>query len=580
MFTLFLYILREARAFRRRLEERHPGYARVNWWWRRGVLGVIVVSALAAMNNTLGSALFYALVLAVVIYVFWRRKNSAGTAGVGVQGVAKVVAEPHDLARIYHPAHTALPRRGWQVGMPIAIGRELGIIEGRAWFPHAVVLGATGSGKTTLLRRFLNRWLLGGPATVMSTKADIVPPPAGEPGVVHVVTPQGRAYLDVDGAERLQALEAAGWKVIDCRWDPAHWVAEAADISGVQRRAATIARCLSEVVGHGETARDFWTEASSDLIKAGLIIEAATLNAGLASWVELLDPQPAGSRAGSDRLLTQATSTGQPGAERLVAELQLKNLTDLTKQCSELPLTLSPTVRAAAGEVLETAGLLEANNVTALSRYQTMAIALGAYKYPDESGRPTLNVGAWANSLHDLLVVIVPSSESKSWAAPMAALAVALWSDASTNSGDQLILLDEMASLAPVPGIAEWTAQGRSLGLHVVGVLQGEGQAHIWSRDTAEWILNTWPVALVAAGTPAYGLAKHLADGEGQHEVAKQSRTQRPDRSTFFGGMQDDGTTTSFEMRDRIEPNHVFDEASLGAWRVIDRRVGPWAEGI
>lgn len=131
--------------------------------------------------------------------------------------------------------------------------------------------------------------------------------------------------------------------------------------------------------------------------------------------------------------------------------------------------------------------------------------------------------------------------------------------------------------MAPVPTLKEWVAQGRSLGVHVIAVLQNESQAKVWAgNDTAGWILNTWPLALVASGTPTYGLAKHLADGEGQHEVEKLTRTDSPSK-TWFGDSESQSTSRSLEMRDRIEPNDVFSHAVLGAWRVIDRRVGPWA---
>ncbi|MDA8399044.1 MAG: TraM recognition domain-containing protein [Actinomycetota bacterium] len=586
LLQLIRRLARERRGFHRQLGEVLPsGYTRYRRHWRRGVAVVLALLVLGSIHNPVAGVLFWLLLLALAGYASYRIKrfleapHGKETKAAKLAASAPPEANSHDLARVYHPAQPALPQRGWQVGIPIAVGHDLGMSQGRAWFPHGLLLGATGSGKTTLLRRFLARWLSTGPAVVMSTKGDIIPLPAqGTPGRVHLVTPQGRQYLDPDGHERLAALETAGWTVLDARWDPVCWLAASSDEAQIRFRAETLARCLAGVVADQQSGR-FWSEAASGLITAGMLIEAATIQAQAGSWAELLDPQPLDSRAGSDRLLASATTTAKPGIERLVAELQLGRLTDLAEHCSEVPLTLSPIQRAAAGEVLETAKLLRANNVTALSRYQTMATALSAYKYPSTE-RPPVDIASWAASDHDLLVVAVPSAESEAWAAPMAALAVALWTEASQTAGDHLIILDEMASLAPVPGIHEWTAQGRSLGVHVVAVLQHEGQARTWSQDTAGWILNTWPLVLVAAGTPAVGLAKQLADGEGQHEVTKQSTTQRRDSSTWFGGMQDDGTTTSYEMRDRIEPNHVFDEAAAGAWRVIDRRVGPWAEAI
>ena len=570
---------RELRAFKARLNE-NPTYARRRKIVNRGAFAAVLLLGLLAWSGWAGRIIGL-LVLLILGKWFANKIAERGTRpGAGKQAADGPAATgPHDLARVYHPAHTALPQRGWRVGMPIAIGRELGINLGRAWFPHALILGATGSGKTTFLRSFIARWTSAGPAAVLSTKGDVIPEAlTATPAAIHLITPEGRECLDADGEARLASLEAAGWKVLDCRWDPILWIASASSANKVQARSTVLARCLSDVVGQGEASQSFWTEASSGLIADATIIEAATIKAGASSWHDLLDPQPL---AGSDLLLTQAGSNGGPGAERLFGELQLRNLTNLAQQVATVPLSLSPIERAAAGQILETATLLQANNVTALSRYQTAAIALGAYKYPDESGRQAFDPGAWAASEHDLLAVIVPSSASDAWRAPMAALALALWTEASTTQGDHLIILDEMASLAPVPNIHEWTAQGRSLGVHVVAVLQHEHQAKIWAgEDRTGWILNSWPLVMVAAGTPAIGLAKHLADGEGQHEVTKISTTKRRDRTVMFGAMEDDGSTTSTEMRDRIEPNHVFGEADTGAWRVIDRRVGPWAEAI
>lgn len=583
IFAVAARLWRELRAFKARLNET-PTYARRRKIINRGGLAAVLLLGLLAWSGWTGRIIGLLVLLLLGKWFANKIAERGPRPEVGKQAANGPVATgPHDLARVYHSAHTALPQRGWKVNTPIAIGRELGINQNRAWFPHALILGATGSGKTTLLRPFIPRWLAAGPAAVMSTKGDILPHNLGaaEPGTIHLVTPRGRQYLDADGQARLSALEEAGWTVADVRWDPVVWAAGSGDEAGLQFRATALAHCLSDVVGHGDTAQNFWTEASAGLIRAGIIIEAAALNAGAPSWAELLAPRAAGARTGSERLLAQDSESAHPGVEHLVAELQLASLTDLADVCDQVPPTLSSTERAALRVIIETGTLLKANNVTALSRYQTADIALGAYTFPDKSGRPALDVSSWATSAHDLLVVIVPSNENQSWAAPMAALALALWTEATGTPGDHLVILDEMASLAPVPNIHEWTAQGRSLGVHVVAVLQHESQAKIWAgNDTAGWVLNNWPLVLVAAGTPAYGLAKHLADGEGQHEVAKTSTSQRRDKSVMFGGLQDDGTTTSYEMRDRVEPNFVFGEAATGAWRVIDRRVGPWAEPI
>lgn len=469
------------------------------------------------------------------------------------------LAGSHDIAYAAG-MDSMLPERGWRVGMPIAIGRSLGMDGGRAWFPHALILGATGSGKTTLLRPFLQRWSATGPAAVMSTKGDILPAAsANDAGrTIQLVTPKGRRYLDMDGQERLAALEAAGWRVIDCCWEPVSWAASASDEAEGQFRAETLARCLAGVVAQGEGGSNFWSAASGDFLTAAILIEAAAIRTASKSWSELL-----GGR--------RNPTTGADGIERLVSETQLERLAILAS-IEALPDTLSPTERAAASEVQELGRLLKANNVTALSKYQTATTALGAYRYP-AMPRPPINIGAWAHSSNDLLAVIIPSAQSVNWSAPMAALALALWTEASTvDSAEHLIILDEMASLAPVPTIHEWTAQGRSLGVHVVAVLQHEQQAQKWSpTDTSGWILHNWPLVLVASGTPAIGLARLLAAGEGRWEVEKTSSG----KSTAGWS-----TTTSVEMRDRIEASLVFDTGYLGVWRVIDRRIGPWAVAL
>ena len=561
---------------------------------RMGAAGLTIMVIIGQMMGGIhtASAVLWliATILALIGFILgWPRTKAILTRSPYITPKQKTVRQvnavaaphPHDLVEVYHPAQGSLPSRGWRVGTHIALGRSLGMDSTKAWFPHVLVLGATGSGKTsTVLRPTIARWSEAGPACVMSTKGDIIPKVlVGTPGVIHLVTPKGRGYLDADGEERLQALEAAGWKVIDCRWDPVTWAAATKAEPEALRRSEALARCLAGVIAGGRADRSdgrFWSEAASGLITAGILIERAAIIAGASSWLDVLTP--ADNTTGSDKLFAAATSTAAPGVERLVAELQLTPLSRLADAVSEVPLTLSPVERAAAGEILETAQLLKGNNVTALSRYQTMAAALGAYKYPAESAQP-IDVGAWAHSQHDLLVVIVPSNEAETWAAPMAGLALAVWTEASGDPGDHLVVLDEMASLAPVPTIHEWVAQGRSLGVHIVAVLQHEGQARHWSQDAAGWILHNWPLVLVAAGTSAVGLAKHLADGEGQHEVERRSVSTRRDPGAWYGQIED-STTTSREMRDRIEPNAVFDEAIPGAWRVIDRRVGPWARGI
>jgi hypothetical protein len=395
----------------------------------------------------------------------------------------------------------------------------------------------------------------------MSTKGDILPlPQAGGGRTLQLVTPKGRRYLDMDGQARLDALEAVGWRVIDCCWEPVSWAASAADEAEGQFRAETLARCLAGVVSQGEGGSNFWSAASGDFLTAAILIEAACLRSKSRSWRELL---------GGEELPAMWTENRAGGIERLVSETQLNRLAKLADEAS-VPTILSPTVQAACGEVFELGRLLKANNVTALSKYQTATTALGCYKYPS-TPRPSLDIGAWAKSKNDLLAVIIPSAQSESWSAPMAALALALWTEASGADGEHLIILDELSSLAPVPTIHEWTAQGRSLGVHVVAVLQHEGQAQKWSPDTAGWILNNWPLVLVASGTPSIGLARLLAAGEGRWDI---------ERTSTSSGRNGASTTTSTELRDRIEASLVFDTAYLGVWRVIDRRIGPWAVGL
>ena len=486
---------------------------------------------------------------------------------------AAVATDPHDLAVVGQTAGNTLDNRGWRQGMPIALGRELGINAGRAWFPHALVIGATGSGKTTLLRPFVRRWTATGPVAVMSTKGDIIPDAllGGQAGTIHLVTPSGRENLDRDGQARLDALEHAGWTILDTRWDPVVWAGQ-----NVRERAGLVGRCLADVVGGDLANSSFWTSAAAGLIAAGIILESAKIKAGRSSWLDLLDPS---AGAGSNALL--ARSSGVAGVEKMVQEMTIEKLSELAKVQVD-PSNFSPVEQSALREILETSRLLARADTTANSRYQTTAVALTAYKYPDETGRTPLDVGKWAASDHDLLAVVVPSSKAKEWAAPMAGLALALWTEATASAGEHLIVLDEMASLAPVPDIESWTAQGRSMGVHVVAVLQNETQADRWAGKGAGqgWILNNWPLALVASGTTTAGLAELLARGEGQHEKETKSISSRGGSSSFWNVPIVEGETTSMAMRDRIEPNMVFDQGVFGVWRIVDRRIGPWAKAI
>ncbi|WP_276958791.1 MULTISPECIES: TraM recognition domain-containing protein [Ferrimicrobium] len=490
-----------------------------------------------------------------------------------------ISATSQDIAVVYADGHPNLPPRGWEKGTKIALGRLSQFTPGRAWFPHALVIGQTGSGKTTLLRPLIGRWA--GPRAVMSTKGDIVPDAysAGTPGTIHLVTPDGRSELDADGKSRLSALEAAGWTVRDVRWDPAIWAAQATE-SKLSQRASTLADCMSDVVGQ-DSGNTFWSKASAGFLTSILLLEGAAIRAKADSWEDLWIDASAVNNNGSSQLFARRKK--DPGMSRIMSEISATNLGHLYDRTVNQPFPdLTPTETSAAEDVLQMAHYVKTGNVTTLSSWQTMLVALKAYKIGDTSGRAPLDVGAWGRSANDLLVVVVPSIVQATWTSPMAALALALWTEASSNAtGNHLIVLDEMASLAPVPNIESWTAQGRGLGVHVVGVLQHEDQATIWSRgnNTAGWIVNTWPLALVASGTPAIGLATHLATGSGQHDVQKRSTTYKPGQGWFAPQIQE-GTTHSTARQDRIESDEVFSDTVRGAWRVVDGGIGPWATGI
>ena len=560
-----------------------PGRRKRNLWDERRWIIAVILFIIAAHFG--GQSAIPSQLLAVVFFVaaiactgwatlHWWRGYRQSQKPVTATAVA---TDPHDLAVVTNTAGNTLDNRGWRPRMPIALGRSTGMIGGRAWFGHALVIGETGTGKTTLLRPFVRRWTATGPVAVMSTKGDIIPDAllGGTAGTIHLVTLTGRENLDRDGQARLDALEHAGWTILDTRWDPVVWAGE-----NVRDRGELVGRCLADVATTKDADR-IWAIAAAKLIDAGIIIETAKTKAGASSWAELFG---ATAKSKSEALLAPVDPADleNPPApvDYLVREITMQNLMKLSK-IESLPAGFNQLEQSAAREVLEIAHLLSTNNSTGQSRYQTAGLALSAYSRTEGTKRMALNVGKWANSDHDLLAVVVPSAVAELWAAPMACLALALWTEATASAGEHLIVLDEMFSLAPVPKIESWLAQGRGLGVHVVGVLQTEGQAKKWGGDNGgqEWILN-WPLVLVASGTTALGLAKRLAEAEGQHETETKSISSRGGSSSFWNVPIVEGETTSMAMRDRIQQNMVFDQRVFGVWRVLDGRVGPWATGV
>lgn len=480
----------------------------------------------------------------------------------------------------------------WQLGQTIVLGgRTLGRRADTAEYaaPHALVIGASGAGKTHLLRPLVRRWTGKNPAAVFSTKGDIIPddfkPAPGQK--LFLITPLGRNKLDHDGQKRLNALEEKGMDIINTRWDITKWIAGGEDYEDVSLRADAMAACLAEV-SCGEGSDPIWPKSAQVLLNAAFQLEVWAQHQQAPTWRKSL--QVADSPK-VEKLKGSASSLMFAEAKEVLAEPirsegivrvyeNLENLIDF-----EIDFELSPElpemIKKAVDVLTRHADGLKAGDKmigsvwsTALSSFGSSAVGYGKSRVPFDAKE-------WAQSENGLLVVVIPSTAAKTWEASMAALATVLWDEASsTHDKDHLLVLDEIASLAPVPGLSSWVAQGRSMGVVVVAVLQNEGQARKWTGaggSLTNWILS-WPLCLVASGSPAVGIAEQVSRGEGHAEVERATISENPDQNSFMGTSV--STSRSLQLLPRLGPEQVFGDREVGLWRVLAQRLGPWVRGI
>jgi len=391
----------------------------------------------------------------------------------------------------------------------------------------ALVLGPPRSGKTTAVV-VPNVLAARGSVVCISTKGDVLEATAGaraRRGPVFVFDPSG------ERADRSGAL-AVSWSPLDraAGWDRAVLAAEA-------------------MVGASGTARvgehSHWGE------RAGALL-SSLFHGGALARMTMAEVCSAVDRRSPERLLA-ALSDGEATVARDVLNGIL--YTDAREQ-SGIWSTASGVLRA----------------------YRT-----GAARASSE-GRPL--------PMEELVrgpatLYIVAGSEQQEHLAPIVAGLVRdlrsvtyerHWALAGTKAPPLLLVLDELANIAPLHDLPVLVAEGASQGLLTLACLQDLSQARARWGVAAEGFFSLFGTKLVLGGVGDRGTLETLSLLAGEHDVAHRSVSRGRPRLRGGGGVQ---RTLTTRRERRLAPDAASTPGPGVAYCVFGTTIGrvalpPW----
>jgi len=366
-----------------------------------------------------------------------------------------------------------------------------------------LVLGPPRSGKTTSV---VVPNLLTAPGAVVttSTKMDVLMWSA------KVRSLRGRTWLfDPSGTVDRQWLTPLRWSpVIGCeRWEVA------------VGRAHALASAAQP--GRGLGGPDHWTERAEALL--GPLLHAAALGgktmASVLRWVQRRDVQEA------------------------------------------LELAASSNGHDVAADSIE--GIMETEERERSGIFSTAANILAAYRLPaalQSASEPNFDPDAFVRS-SDTVYICFPASEQEQLAPLVVAfLETVRRATYSREPGWPPVsfVLDEVANIAPLPGLPALVSEGGSQGLVTLACLQDLSQARARWGAAAEGFLTLFGVKLVLPGIADLRTLQLVSALAGDHNVAMQSVTRTGNAAMVLLGGTASTSSTTYYQRQAVWPvDHV-----------------------
>jgi type IV secretion system protein VirD4 len=215
------------------------------------------------------------------------------------------------------------------------------------------------------------------------------------------------------------------------------------------------------------------------------------------------------------------------------------------------------------------------------SLLQTVATALDPWQEPQIAAATAgdSQIGArWLLSGENALYLISPADDQRRLRGLFSALVADITAGAFAESARNgkpvspalLLALDEVANIAPLPGLDEIASTGPGQGLVLLTVLQNISQAaDRWGSARAETIIANHRARLFCSGVGDRATLEYLGHTLGEEEIARVSM-HRP------GMLHPGARTVSSELRALVPPNRVRQAQADTALLIYGRLAPAW----
>jgi len=377
-----------------------------------------------------------------------------------------------------------------------------------------LILGPTGSGKTTSVV-LQNAILHDGPMVITSTKDELMLQLSGGFGRdgrrCYVFDPLETVVNVPDGVQRVS-------------WNP---LGGCTDWERARKRAILMVGAASAAKkGSSDGAADFWDATAADTL-AALFFGCAMTGRDLRDLLDIVSTLGDSGSEGTDSQEERVTAFGH-----LADDVYRQLHSDEHSACrDELRMCLS-----ALGQVEQVAS---SGGTTASSLHLSVARALSALR--SVKALRMLMDRSSALDTHALVagggvVFLVSETEDQTLTAPLFVGLIDeivqqtyLTNRSSAGSVETLLLLDELAQLAPLKNLPALVAEGRGKGLRILAVLQDLAQAGAVWGDEGKAFTSKFPYLVVLPGVRDKDLLEslELIAGRYDHRFTTNSYSQQ-----------------------------------------------------
>lgn len=468
-----------------------------------GPAGEYLPGPLVLYPVLLGSvAVVAAMVFLAIVTFLSRRTRGEGSQWATARTLAGAVGALHDLRGV--PGRVILGRLD---------RKRVLATEG---FTSVLVFGPSGSGKSTGFAEPAIVEHTSGPTLVVSMKSDL----AANTMDVRNAIPGGRALLF--DPTRATGLDDS----FRCGWSP---LARCRTWSGTKRMASWLTSVNTGLVGADDK---FWRDNAAMLLEPALFVAANTPGATMRNIVEWVQTPPGPNGDQLVSLWNRMTDQMDPDLDAYPDGKFREHLKLADEQ--------------AHGVLQWDAKALASTRTTALN-------VLKAYTDPslvDCTAADSINIAAFLSGPHSLFVA-APATEQEFLRPLFAAMVKDILHEAFTTANLRpggsleqalLVVLDEVANIAPIPDLDVLASTCRSHAISLVTITQSYSQlVDRWGAPRAKTIFDNHGAKVLLRGSTDADLLQQFRRLVGERQ---EIRTTRSRNATG-------GTSTNEQIRDR-----------------------------